>query len=223
MPLFWKNNPNSFAYIAVFIEVCISLRSRMNHTQIYSEQEMLLWNKVVNDDKKAFETLFKLFYQPLSVYAGKYIPESQICEDIAQDVFVSLWEDRKRLSIATSLRSYLVTSIRNHCLNYLRKENLNRQYRASVFDLNADVHEEDLYTFTELHEMLEKALARLPEGYRAVFEMHRLEGKKYDEIAEKMNLSLRTVKRYHSHSLEILRNELKDFLPMLFICFLLKL
>lgn len=193
----------------------------MRHLPPHSEPDLLLWNQVVKDDEKAFEKLFALFYPALAAYAQKYIEAPSICEDIAQDVFVSLWENRKNLIITSSLRNYLLISTRNNCLNYLRKENLNRQYQESLLkDSPGAENEDDLHTLTELYDMLEKAVARLPEGYRSVFEMHFLEGKKYDEIAETMNLSLRTVKRYNAQAVEILKNEFKDYLPI-FLAYIL--
>lgn len=196
----------------------------MNYLHTQTEPELLLWNQVVEDDEKAFEKLFALFYPVLVAYAGKYIEEPYVCEDIAQDVFVTLWEDRQRLTITSSLRSYLIAITRNNCLNHLRKENLNRQYQEVVLRdrLGMEEKEEDLYTLNELYDMLEKALARLPETYRTVFEMHRMEGKKYDEIAKKMNLSLRTVKRYNAQAIETLKDDLKDYLPVFLIFLLLR-
>lgn len=195
----------------------------MSYLHPHSEPELLLWNRIVKDDEEAFEKLFVLFYPALTAYAEKYIEKVSVCEDIAQDIFVSLWENRKELVITCSLRNYLLVSTRNSCLNYLRRENLNRQYQEFILKDHPDMdeNEDDLYTLTELYDMLDKAIARLPEGYRTVFEMHRMEGKKYDEIAKTMNLSLRTVKRYNAQAVDMLKEELKDYLPMILICGLL--
>lgn len=181
------------------------------------EADLLLWNTIVNDDEKAFEKIFVLFYGPLSVYAKRFIEEKTVREDIVQDVFTSLWESRKKLMITTSLKSYLIQSVRNNCLNYLKKEGLNRQYQEfisqeySISDENGNV-----YLLSELYHLLDEALKKLPDTYRLVFEMHRLEGKDYNEIAETLNISVRTAKRYKSQVVEVLRKELKDYL--FFLC-----
>ena len=195
--------------------------TRMNHPQYNPESENLLWYKVVNDDEKAFEKIFTLFYPALFIYAKKFIEDKSVREDIIQDVFVSLWEDRKKRLIPSSLRNYLMVSVRNHCLNFLKKEKRIHQYRESAYkeQVVSDEEKDAIYTLTELYDMLEKALKKLPDNYRIVFEMHRMEGEKYEDIAKKLNLSLRTVKRYQSQALEILREDLKDYLPLLyFVC-----
>lgn len=181
------------------------------------DPDKLLWNTVVNDDEKAFEKLFGLFYPPLSVYAKKYIQQQEIREDIVQDVFANLWEDRKKLNITTSIRNYLIISVRNHCINYLRREGLSRQYTEFVSTNQFALEEEtnDFYLLTELNELLDKTLAKLPETYRIVFEMHRMEGKSYEEIAETLQISVRTAKRYKSLVMDMLKKELKDYLPFI--------
>jgi RNA polymerase sigma-70 factor (ECF subfamily) len=195
----------------------------MTHSQHQSEPELLLWKMVVNDDEKAFEKIFTLFYPALAQYAERYIDEQVVREDLVQDVFATLWEDRKRLVVSTSLRSYLMVSVRNSCLNHLKKEGVRRQYHESIYRDNvvSEQDEGDLYTLTELYEMLDKALAKLPDSYRIVFEMHRMEGKTYEEIAEKLNLSVRTVKRYKNQVVEALRGDLKDYLYLISVYMLI--
>ena len=192
----------------------------MSHSQHSSEPEILLWKMVVNEDEKAFEKIFTLFYPALFLYAKRYIIEPAACEDIVQDTFVKLWESRKKLAITVSLHNYLTVSVRNSCLNYLKKEGVIRQYQEAAY-MTPNENDEDIYTLTELYDMLKKALSKLPENYRVVFEMHRMEGKSYDEIAEKLNLSVRTVKRYKSQVIEILKDDLKDYLHLIVICVLL--
>jgi len=182
------------------------------------EPEQLLWKTVVNDDEKAFEMLFSLFYPPLCIYAKRYIESKPIREDIVQDVFVSLWENRKKLSITESVRYYLTFSVKNHCLNYLRREGLLFDYQKFTQEnntLSGQQDANDIYLLTELHELLDKALSKLPDTYRKVFEMHRFEGKSYEEIAQTLNISIRTAKRYKSQVTDQLRKDLKDYLPLL--------
>lgn len=180
-----------------------------------SDQEYFINQNLVDDDEKAFKKLFELYYPPLAIYARKYIEERSIREDIVQDVFVTLWEDRKRLSVTTSVRNYLIVAVRNGCLNYLRREGLLRQHHEYISLKHTDSEDENVYLLTELRELLDKALARLPETYRLVFEMHRMEGKDYNEIAEALNISVRTAKRYKSQVVDILKEELKDYLPLI--------
>jgi RNA polymerase sigma-70 factor (ECF subfamily) len=179
--------------------------------------DQLLWDTINLDDEKAFEQLFELFYSPLLGYAGRYIYNRSMCEDIVQGVFVSLWENRKTLHITQSARNYLLVSVRNHCLNFLKKEKLTHRYQEFVLKAAGQKDDENFYLLTELYDMLEKALAKLPETYRKVFEMHRIEKKSYEEIAEELHISVRTAKRYKSQVMEILKKDLKDYLPFMIL------
>lgn len=186
----------------------------MSKEQTVTEHEFLLWKTVVNDDEKAFGKLFKLFYPALSVYAKKYIEERTTREDIVQDVFATLWEDRKKLTIETSVRNYLMIAVRNRCFNHLRKEGIIRQYHESISSGYTATENEEMYLLTELYELLDNTLSKLPETYRIVFEMHNMHGKDYNEIAKTLNISVRTAKRYKSQVMDVLQKELKDYLPL---------
>ncbi|GAB6120948.1 RNA polymerase sigma-70 factor [Dysgonomonas termitidis] len=176
-----------------------------------------LLEKVVNlDDEKAFEQLFQLFYSPLQNYAKRYIHNQSVYEDIVQEVFVSLWENRKTLHIV-SVRNYLLVSVRNHCLNFLKKEGLTYRYQEFVLKTASQKNNEDLYLLTELYEMLDKALAKLPETYRMIFEKHRIEKMSYEDIAEELHISVRTAKRYKCYVMDVLKKELKDYLTLMML------
>lgn len=177
--------------------------------------DLLLYNISTHDDHPAFRRLFELYYPALCLYAKRFIDEKQTREDIVQDVFFSVWENRQRIHVQTTARSYLVTCVRNHCLNFLRRQNMESydvlgKENVPVYAENAN----DLYTLSELQQLLTHALAKLPEEYRRVFEMNRFEDKSYGEIAETLHLSTRTIERYKNKAIEILKKELKDYLPL---------
>lgn len=176
--------------------------------------DLLLYNISTQDDEYAFRRLFESYYPALCLYAKRFIEEKQTREDIVQDVFFSVWENRKRIHIQTSARPYLVTCVRNHCLNFLRRKNMESYDIVGGENLPAYAENgNDLYTLSELQQLLTDALAKLPETYRRVFELNRFEEKSYGEIAETLHLSTRTVERYKNKAIEILKKELKDYLP----------
>ena len=167
-----------------------------------------------SDEEKKFEQLFTLFHAPLMVYTKGYIDDQSVCEDIVQEVFVSLWDNRDMLSSIMSVRSYLFTAVRNGCINHLKKKGHARRHRDFV--MKSDLQNDsggDAYLVTELYEMLENVLSRLPEAYRTVFEMNLVDRQNLSDVAEKLGVSLRTAKRYKAATMEILRKDLKDFLP----------
>lgn len=196
------------------IFVCMSDQPYTHDTDI-----QLLWRTIVDGDEKAFEKLFALFYPTLCAYAKRYIDSKQAREDIVQDVFATLWEDRRKITITGSVRFYLMIAVKNHCLNHLRKEGLGRNYQQFISDRHSrgDMEYGEAPTLNELRELLDKALSELPATYRIVFEMHQMEGKNYEEIAQTLHISVRTAKRYKSQVTDTLRKKLKDYLPLLIL------
>lgn len=176
----------------------------------------LLWSISVEDDKDAFRLLFEYYYAPLCFYAKKFIKDKATREDVVQDVFFYVWEKRKSIIVNISVKSYLISSVKNNCLNHLRKQGYLREYQNKFVE-NATNHAEnmdELYNLQELQELLAKTLEKLPEAYRLAFILSRMEGKKNTEIAEIMGVSIRTVERYRNRAIKILKNELKDYLPI---------
>ena len=166
--------------------------------------DFLLRQITTEDNKLSFQRLFELYYPALCIYTKRFISDRETREDIVQEVFSSIWENRKRIVIRTSARNYLITATKNHSLNYLQRNQIPIYAESG----------EELYTWEELQTLLREALAKLPENYRYVFEKNRFENKSYGEIAEDMQISIRTVERYKNKAIEILKTELKDYLPL---------
>ncbi|MCD7972225.1 MAG: RNA polymerase sigma-70 factor [Candidatus Azobacteroides sp.] len=180
--------------------------------------DQLFWRIAVKDDERAFQVLFFDFFSSLCVFAHRYIDNWETCEDIVQDTFYKIWKNRKQIEIKTSARSFLLTSVKNSCIDYIRKKNTEMTWVEKETQDNALLDNAgDLYSHVELEEMLMTALAKLPENIRLVFEMNRFEGKTYKEIASECNISVKTVEAYMTKSLKFLRKELKDFLPLLIL------
>lgn len=195
----------------------------MENSGIIPNVDNLLWNISMNDDKLAFRSLFDYFYAPLCLFAKQFVDDKAVREDIVQDVFFMLWNKRKQIEVNTSAKNYLIASVKNHSLNYLRKQGYRQEYQG-LLNENTPVYSEnidEIYNLQELQELLAKTLEKLPEEYRVAFIMSRIEDKNTTEIAELMGVSVRTVERYRNRATEILRNELKDFLPASILAFLL--
>lgn len=175
----------------------------------------LFWKIAVKDDEQAFRSLFFEFFSPLCVFAHRYIDSWPACEDIVQETFFKIWKNRKNIEIKTSSRNFLITSVRNSCIDYIRKQETEENWRSKEFERTSSLASEDLYSTVELEEMFNTALTKLPENIRVVFEMNRFEGITYSRIAEEQNISIKTVEAYMSKALKHLRHELKDYLPII--------
>lgn len=171
------------------------------------------------DDREAFRELFFDFYPSLCVFAQRYISSPEACEDIVQDTFFYLWKNRKRIEITSSFRNFLITSVKNSSIDYLRKQSVRQHYieKQIVSDI-ADTPE-TIYTIRELEEMFNAALAQIPENARRAFQMSRFENMTYNQIAEEMSVSPKTVEAYISKALTLLRAELKDYLMVVLIMY----
>jgi RNA polymerase sigma-70 factor (ECF subfamily) len=161
-----------------------------------------------------FEQLFRGLFRPLCGFAMKYVMDEDEAKNIVHDVFITVWEKFEQLPSDTNYRSYLYTAVRNRSLNYIRDKKkhvvLEKLQEHEPAEINTTLES------SELEREIELAIESLPEKCRMVFEMHRFEGFKYAQIAEKMQISVKTVEAQMSKALSILREHLADFLMILF-------
>lgn len=144
-------------------------------------------------DIERFERLFKEYYAPLCRYAYSIVRDADQAEEIVQEFFYSYWNNRNRLSIRISLKSYLFRSIRNRAVRFLQHKKVEEQYReqnriSTFFD-----SPEQIFNGNEMAELVEKTLEELPDRCRQVFLLNRVNGLKYKEIAELLKVSVKTV------------------------------
>jgi RNA polymerase sigma-70 factor (ECF subfamily) len=169
-------------------------------------------------DKPLFEQLFKTHFVHLSNFAYQFVKDTDSAKDITQKVFINLWENREKIDLQKSIQSYLFTSVRNRCLNFIRDQ---KKYRSEVLDLETyDFEipfEEDNIAMSELKEKVAQALNELPEKCRLVFEMSRYKNMKYKDIAEELDVSVKTVEAHMSKALKSLRTNLEDYSYILLV------
>lgn len=175
-----------------------------------------------DNDKIVFDHIFNHYYSGLCAYSLRYISDKTVVEDLVQDFFVSLWMKGDQLNIATSLRSYLFTSVKNRCLDHIKHNNVQKKFLSLRESEDQEAINYNLYVERELRSALYEALEKLPPRCREIFELSRFKGLKNQEIAEKLNISTRTAEIQISRALKMLRIELKDFLPVWLIVYLLR-
>lgn len=172
-----------------------------------------LFRKIAfQDDEQAFKKLFLEFYPALCVFAIRYTKQEEAARDVVQDVFFSIWKDRKKIFITTSFRNFLITSVRNKCIDCIRKNEVASSYKKQIMLSDFQVSPDKVYTLKELEANFNKALTKLSPKEREAFKMSRFEGMTYIAIAEKMKVSPKTIEVYISKSLKFLRIELREFL-----------
>ena len=154
-------------------------------------------------------------------YAYNFLKEQEASEEICQEVFFQLWVNREKTDIRTAISSYLYRAVRNRCINLIKhidiRENY-KQYNSDEIEKNQN-EATDTLQVTELDQTIRTAIDRMPLQRKKIFIMSRYEELTYAEIAEKMGLSKKTIENQMGKALHYLREELKDYLPLILIFF----
>jgi RNA polymerase sigma-70 factor (family 1) len=182
-----------------------------------TDQEV--FSAIQSGEIPAFEMLFKSFYPSLCRYATSFLKDPDDAEEIVQAAFIRFWEKRETISIDTSVKSYLYRAVRNSCLNELKHGQIKQRYIAGEVVMGEKVSDaaDHLAIHVELEEKIKAAIQALPEQCRLIFTMSRFEELKYQEIADQLNLSVKTVENQMGKALKIMRAQLKEYLPLLAI------
>lgn len=186
--------------------------------------------KALGEQRKniKFEDIYLSYFSKMKHFATEYVISDEDAENIVQDVFVELWENKEMLNMHMNLIAYLFTTIKNKCLNHIRHKivvqntatKMQEEYLISL-RMNLDsleTFDNKLFSDQDIEKIINRALDSLPEKCRTIFFMSKIEGKKQKEIAQELNISINTVGTQIGIAYKKLRTELKDYLPiMLFL------
>ncbi len=175
--------------------------------------ERAVLQRIAAGDEGAFDGVFRTHYAPLVGFVRSMLRDPAVAEEIAQDVMFELWRRRESLTITDSLRSYLYQAARNRALNHIRhlKIELTRQPEAREETSPSDAPDEQV-TERDIEAAVRQAVAGLPPRCREVFELSRVNGLTYAEIAAALEISVKTVEAQMGKALRVLRGELADWL-----------
>lgn len=180
-----------------------------------NQEDKVLLNALREGELQAYESLFKKYYPMLCAYAHRFV-ELEDAEEIVQEVMLWMWEKREELIIESSLNQYLFKMTYHRSLNLITKKDIISRAETYFFSKKQEEMLEDIdyYQIEELTKRIEEAISSLPESYRVAFVMHRFKQMTYKEIAEALNVSSKTVAYRIQQSLYLLRENLKDYLPI---------
>ncbi|MEM6644268.1 MAG: RNA polymerase sigma-70 factor [Bacteroidota bacterium] len=175
------------------------------------DQDLLLFERVKENDLGSYEILFKKYYKELHHFAFTYVRVSAIAEEMAQEVYLYLWEKRAQIVIQTTLRTYLYAAVKNKCLNYIKHELPKQQAMADVSEVMLSVEngQKDEGENERIKVYIQKAIDALPKKCRRIFILSRNAGMTYEEIAEELGLSKKTVENQMGIALKKLRESLE--------------
>ena len=173
-----------------------------------------LYLKLKEGDERAFQTLFRKYYSAMCHFASQFLNDSELAEEIVQDMFVKIWEKRAVLNIETSVKHYFFRSVRNHCLNQIQHEKIKKQYANKVLETaQHEINTEQYYLEVDLIRRIEKSIDSLPPKRKEIFRLSREQGLKYKEIAEILGISVNTIDNHIATAIKKLSIVLKDLSP----------
>lgn len=175
-------------------------------------------------DEAAIKLIFEKYYEGLCLYAENIIKEHQPAEDIVEDIFIHLWINCKKTTIYSSLKNYLYRSTHNNCLKYLLKQRKTDQLfkgieyifeDKEILSQSSPFHPVSDLISKELENKAAEVLDSLPPECKKIYQLNRFENLSYSTIANKLNITVGTVKKQMSRAFKIFRKELKDYIPLI--------
>ena len=182
--------------------------------EIHLSDNNFLLSAIQQGDQKAFDALFRRYYPALCAYGHRFV-DLEDAEEIVQEIMLWIWEKHSELIIESSLSQYLFKMTYHRALNLIAKKEIINRAEAVFYTKNQEMPEDvNYYQIKELTKRIEKAIAALPESYQTAFIMHRFKGMSYKDIAVTYNVSPKTIDYRIQQALKLLREDLKDYLPL---------
>ncbi|MCC9065344.1 RNA polymerase sigma-70 factor [Flavobacterium piscisymbiosum] len=182
-------------------------------------------NFIRNGNEAAFEKIFKMYFKNLHAFAYTFMKDTDIAEEIVQNVFFRIWEKKDQLQIDDSLKAYLYRSVHNESLNHIKHLKVKNSFQLQYSDHmeSSDPDASSNMMASELENDIQKAINELPQQCRTIFQMSRFEQLKYQQIADQLNISIKTVENQMGKALRVLRTKLVEYLPfLLFLYYLIR-
>lgn len=191
--------------------------------------EQLLLKAFKNGNELAFEYFFNKYYNNIVGFGVQFIYDEEEAKNIAQEAFLNLWTNRKKIEQPSGVKSFLFTYTKSKCLNLIRGKKVKEKYKNETLNqrealLNQEVLDAlnfDAMAFSELEQIIYKSIENLPEKTKAIFLKKRFDNKKNQEIADEMDISLKTVESHITKALKALREQLAPYFPTILISIIL--
>lgn len=162
-----------------------------------------------NGDTQVFREIFELFYNRLCYFGRQFLPATESPEDVVQEAFIKLWDHRGNFADLTSVKSFLYTTVKNHCLNLCKHEQVIHKHGAAQVNEEEKNHGIEKMLEAEILDGVYQALEKLPERCRTILHLSYFMKMKNKEVAEFLEISVNTVKTQKQRGLNLLRGILK--------------
>ncbi len=184
-----------------------------------TDSDLIYDRELVQGNELAFEKIFKIYYKPLCHYAYSFLNDGAEAEEVVQNTFVKIWERRSTIQVQTSVKAYLYSMVRNSCLNVIKHEKVKKEFAKDhqyVSETSRPVVEEKMIS-NDLESKIYEAMRALPEQCRLIFQLSRFEELKYQEIADQLEISVKTVENQMGKALKTMRLHLKEYLVLVLL------
>lgn len=177
------------------------------------DTELFIRKTFEEDAVKGCELLFRRYHKMLCSHAVRFVYSREIAEDLVSDIFCKFWKTRAFETITSSYRFYLFRSVRNEAYNYLRLEFRKMETLDAVESKKSSLSQQpdSVAQYEEILSCIEIIVETLPNQCRKVFLMNRFEGKRYQEIADELQISVKTVEIHIGKALAAMRKGLKEY------------
>ncbi len=181
--------------------------------------EKELVERIIENDSSAFEELYKAYVQRVYFFAKRYLTSDSDAEEVVQEVFTKLWENRKKINPQLSLSGYILTTTKNTIFNAHKKRVHYETYYNYVLKYFKEhkLQDENEAIFNDLKEIVHKAIEKLPVKRREIFKMVRFKGMTYKEVSKSSGVNEKTIETHMRLALKDLRKVLEPILGKIFI------
>ena len=187
----------------------------------YSDEELM--HEIKAGNMLAFDELYRKYIKRLYRFSYSILKSREEAENIVQNVFLNLWQNREKADKISSVKYYVFTIAYNSAISIIRKKARESQFIEYVKTLQ-DMKEEPVdlqFEYKELDERVSAIINSLPVRQKEVYQLHRIEGLKYDEISERLNISINTIENHMSRALKTIREKLGNYsLPVILFFYL---
>ena len=192
----------------------------MKDNILLSDEELM--QEIKADNMFAFDVLYKKYCKRVYKFGHSILKSPEDSENLMQDVFLSLWENRHKVEKDSSIKSYIFTIVYNSAISVIRKKAKESQfveYLKSIQEINIEPVNVEL-EYNELTKKLDEIVKALPQRQKEVSQMHKVYGLKYSEIAERLHISVNTIENHMSRALKTIREKLGNYslISILFFC-----
>lgn len=177
------------------------------------------------ETQRCFSQIYSTYFTKMIRFSQVYVIAEEDAENIVQDIFLYLWEHPEVFKTIDNMDAFLFTLVKNRCLNFLKHSLYVNEKKSSIqtveeLEMQMNLYslqqfDESFLTISDVENLINEVIDKLPERCKEIFILSRMEGLKYKEIAERLNISVNTVENQMSIALRKLKIELKDYLPLL--------